>query len=85
MRHVNGAAVKALREAYGWTGTRFAHAIDVTPGHLSNIENGTRATANPELANRIAHTLGVPLAAITSTYTIDEITDTPPARTEVAV
>ena len=77
MQPVNGEAVKALREAYGWSGTHFAHAIDISPGHLSNLECGTR-TVSPTVARKIADTLGVPLAAITSTYPLDQITDKQP-------
>lgn len=78
MRPVNGAAVRALREAYGWKGVKFAAAIGVTHGHLSNIETGERTTGSVELARKIADTLGVPLAAILGGYTVEDITDEQP-------
>jgi transcriptional regulator with XRE-family HTH domain len=86
MRPVNGAAVKALRKAYGWKGVKFAAAIGVTHGHLSNIENGVRSSASAELARKIADALGVPLAAITSDYAVEDITDETPtvAATQAA-
>lgn len=67
-----GATVKALREAYGWRLGKFAVAIGTTHPHLSNIESG-RKRLTPEMARRIADTLGIPLAAITTARAIDEV------------
>lgn len=67
-----GATIKALREAYGWKLGKFAVAVGTTHPHLSNIEAG-RKRCTPEMARRIADTLGVPLAAITTSYSVDEV------------
>lgn len=67
-----GATVKALREAYGWRLSKFAVAIHTTHGHLANIEAG-RKRCTPEMARRIADTLGVPLAAITTARPVEEV------------
>ena len=68
----NGAAIKALRQAYGWRGTKFAAACGISHGHLFNVENGAKQ-ASPELLRRIADTLGIPLAAITSDRSVEEV------------
>ncbi|MEC4616193.1 helix-turn-helix transcriptional regulator [Tsukamurella tyrosinosolvens] len=67
-----GAAVRALRLAYGWQLGRFAVAVGVTHGHMANIEAGRKNLTLP-LARRMADTLGVPLAALTSNYDVEEI------------
>lgn len=67
-----GATIKALREAYGWRSTKFAIAIGMTHGHLSNIEAGRKA-ATPEKLRAIADVLGVPLAALTTEYAIEDV------------
>lgn len=67
-----GATVKALREAYGWSLSKFAVAVPMSHGHLANIEAG-RKRLTPEKARAIATVLKVPLAAITTSYDIDEI------------
>lgn len=77
MRPVNGPAVKALREAYGWSGSHFARAVGIAPSHLSNLECSAR-TVSITVARKIADTLGVPLAAITSNYSVEDITDEQP-------
>lgn len=69
-----GCTIKSLREAYGWSRLRFAEAIGVSRSHLANIEDG-RKSCTPEVARRIADTLSVPLAAITSTYSVPEISE----------
>lgn len=69
-----GATIRALRESYGWKLGKFAVAVGTTHPHLSNIESG-RKRCTPEMARRIADILGVPLAAITTTYQPDEIGD----------
>lgn len=74
MSHANGAAIKALREAYGWTGPKFAAALGITHGHLYNVENRANRGPSAELARKIADTLGVPLAAITSDFAVEDIT-----------
>ena len=67
-----GATVKALREAYGWKLGKFAVAVGTTHPHMSNIESG-RKRCTPEMARRIADTLGVPLAAITTARQVEEV------------
>lgn len=67
-----GATVKALREAYGWKLGKFAVAVGTTHPHMSNIESG-RKRCTPEMARKIADTLGVPLAAITTSRPMEEV------------
>lgn len=67
-----GATIKALREAYGWRLGKFAIAIGMTHSHLSNIESG-RKSATPEVLRKVADTLGVPLAAITTQFTAEQV------------
>lgn len=70
--NTNGAAVRALREAHGWRVSKFATAARISSSYLSNIEAG-RKQASPEVLRRIADTLGIPLAAITSQHDVDEV------------
>lgn len=65
---MNGAALRAIREAKGWSGGKFAAAAVVSTGYLSNIELGRKPRVSPEVARRMADVLDVPLAAITSPY-----------------
>lgn len=58
-----GATVRALREAHGWTLSKFAVAILMSHAHLANIEAG-RKRLTPEKAQLVADTLQVPLVAI---------------------
>lgn len=67
-----GATIKALREAYGWKLGKFAVAVGTTHPHLSNIEAG-RKRCTPEMARKIASALGVPLAAITTSRSVEEV------------
>lgn len=67
-----GATVKALREAYGWQAGKFAIQVGVSHSHLANIEAG-RKRCTPPIARRMAEVLGVPMAAITTRYTPEEI------------
>lgn len=67
-----GATIKALREAYGWKLGKFAVAAGTTHPHMSNIESG-RKRCTPEMARRIADVLGVPLAAITTSFDVDQV------------
>jgi transcriptional regulator with XRE-family HTH domain len=68
----NGAAIKALRQAHGWKGTKFAIACGITHPHLFNVERGIRQ-ASPEVLRKMADTLGVPLAAITSSFAVKDV------------
>lgn len=67
-----GATIKALREAYGWKLGKFAVACATTHPHMSNIESG-RKRVTPEMARRVATVLGVPLAAITTSYDVEDV------------
>lgn len=67
-----GATIRALREAYGWQLGKFAVACHMSHGHLANIEAG-RKTATPEKLRKIADILGVPLAALTTEFEVDEV------------
>ena len=51
-RTLNGAAVKAIREALGIPAAEFAIECLMSPGQLSSIETG-RKTASTEAARRI--------------------------------
>lgn len=68
----NGAALRALREAYGWRGSKFATACSISHGYLVNIEKGVRSP-NVELVRRFATVLGVPLAALTSNHPAEDV------------
>lgn len=63
-RNVNGASVKAIREALGHRGGEFATLCEISHAYLSNVEAG-RKQPSAAVARRIADALGVPLAAIT--------------------
>lgn len=60
----NGAAIRALRQAYGLKVYELADRAGITDGYLSNIEHG-RKNASPGTLRRIASAIGVPLAAVT--------------------
>lgn len=67
-----GATIKALREAYGWKLGKFAVACGTTHPHMSNIEAG-RKRCTPEMARKVASVLGVPLAAITTSFSVQQV------------
>lgn len=71
--HINGTSLRAIRERSGWTVTGLAAAVDIGRSHLSNVEAGRRQLS-PSKALAIADVLGVPLAAITSVYTPEQVT-----------
>lgn len=64
-RHVNGATVRALREALGIRHTDFARDVQVSTGYLANIEAGRRPNPGVDVVRRIADRLGVGVDAIT--------------------
>ncbi len=68
----NGAAIKALREAYGWQAKKFAAAVGISAPYYSRIETGDRQ-ASPAVLRAIANTLGVPLAAIIGRHTPSDV------------
>lgn len=67
-----GATIRALREAYGWQLGKFAVVVDMSHGHLANIEAG-RKVPTAEKTRLIAEKLGVPLAALTTEYDVEEV------------
>lgn len=62
---INGAAVKAIREAKHISLGTFAALIPVASSTMSNYE-ADRRQPDPETRRRIADALSVPLAAITN-------------------
>jgi transcriptional regulator with XRE-family HTH domain len=60
---VNGAAIRAIRERSGLSGTALAEQAGIRQSHLSNIEAGRRQPSE-ELAVSIARVLRSPLVAI---------------------
>lgn len=69
---LNPYSLRAIREALGWSVSKFATASETVPGHISNIEAGRRG-ASPELIRRMARVLGVPVAALVSAYDRQEV------------
>lgn len=67
-----GATIRALREAYGWRVGKFATAVRLSHSHLSNIESGRKAPT-ADVLRRIADTLGVPLAAVTTQFDVEDV------------
>jgi transcriptional regulator with XRE-family HTH domain len=63
-RKVNGAAVKALREAVGLTQAELASRAETTAPTISHLEKGR--DVSPALLVRIAHGLKVPVDAISA-------------------
>lgn len=70
---INGSSLRAIRERTGWTVTGLAAATGIGRSHLSNVEAGRRQLSAGK-ARTVADVLGVPLAAITSTYTPEQVT-----------
>lgn len=69
---INGEALRVIRMRSGWSVTKLADAVDVTPGHISNLEAGRRQ-ASPGLIRLLADTLDVPLAALISRHEPEEV------------
>lgn len=70
-RHVNGLAIRAIREALGHRGSVFATQCLISHAYLSNVEAG-RKQPSDAVAKQIADALGVPLAAITYPVVVEE-------------
>lgn len=56
-------AVKAARVAKGWKQVELAEAVSISPGHMSEIESGTR-NAPPWLLVKLAEALACPVAEL---------------------
>ena len=63
-RRVNGAAVRAIREALGISQASLARRASITESHLSQLERGING-ASPQVTRRLATELGVPYEAVT--------------------
>lgn len=63
-RKVNGASVRAIREAVGIKHGNFAAAVGISPGYLTNVEKSVKQPS-VAVARAIADRLAVPLDAIT--------------------
>jgi transcriptional regulator with XRE-family HTH domain len=56
-------AVTWARKSVGWTQAALAQEVGISPGHMSEIEAGTR-NARPDLLNRIAKALNCPRSVL---------------------
>ena len=63
---INGAALKAIREAQGWNVTRLATESELSHSYIRDLELGRRKGRNPAVAKALAAALNVPTAAITT-------------------
>lgn len=70
-RLVNGATVRALREALGIKQTDFAARVGLSPSSLSHLEKANRQVAVHHQA-KIATELGVSLDAISMAIPTDK-------------
>lgn len=68
----NGAAIRALRRAYGLKLCELATRAGISGGYLSNIELGHR-NASPGVLIRVAAVFSVPLAALITTTPLDKV------------
>lgn len=62
-RRLNGAAFRALREAYKIPQGEMAARLEIHPGYLSNLEKGAKQPA-PVLLHKMADQLGLSVDAI---------------------
>lgn len=62
-RRLNGASVRAIREALGVRHGEFARRCEIDPGYLTKLEVGARQPS-PSVMKRIALGLGVSLEAV---------------------
>ena len=60
---LNPDAIRAIREAQGYSISELAGAVGITPAHLSNLEAGRRGISAPKVAS-LARALRVRPAAI---------------------
>ncbi len=61
----NGPALKAIRQAQGWSLTTLGRAVGLSRSQVCRIESQRNGTSE-ERMRRIADALRVPMAAITS-------------------
>jgi len=54
-----GEIIKTKREEKGYNLSEFAKLIEISPGYLSQIENGIRTNPKLEIILRIIHELGI--------------------------
>lgn len=62
-RRLNGATVRALREALGIRHGEFAARVEIDRGFLTKLEQGSRQPS-PAVLRRIAMGLGVSIEAV---------------------
>lgn len=62
-RQLNGSAVRVIRELTGIRAGAFAKKIEIDPGYLTKIEQGSRQPS-VDVMRRIANGLGVPIDAV---------------------
>lgn len=62
-RHLNGPAVTVIRELTGIRKGDFAKRIEINPGYLTKLENGSRQPS-ADVMRRIAMGLGVTIEVI---------------------
>ena len=72
---LNGHALRIIRERSGLSVSALASQVGISQPHLSNIERGRRR-ASPEVSQRLAVALRVPLLALLADPT--ESPDGPP-------
>lgn len=64
---INGAALQAIREAQGWSKSKFAVEAQISLPYLRDLEEGRRKGRNPAIAKRLSEALKVPTSAILTT------------------
>lgn len=70
-RRLNGASVRALREAMGLRNRDLSTRCEIDPGFLTKLENGSRQPS-PPMMQRIAAGLGVSVEAISYPVAVAE-------------
>jgi len=59
-----GEIIKAKREEKGYSLSEFAKLIEISPGYLSQIENGIRTNPKLEIILRIIHELDIDIGML---------------------
>jgi len=54
-----GEVIKSKREEKGYTLNEFAKLVEISPGYLSQIENGRKTNPNLDIILRIIHELDI--------------------------